>query len=271
MIFNILTIFPEVFDSYLKTSIIGRAQERGLVNFDILNLRDFSKDKHHKVDDEPFGGGAGMVFQLEPIYRAVSDVIVKRNGQELGEKFRISNFIPSHATGQEFQKNIKTQISKSEKSSKFQVPGSKIILLSAKGKKFNQQKAEELAKLENVTLICGRYEGVDERVAEHIADEEISIGDYILTGGELPAMVVADAVTRLLPGVISEESLKEESFMNHESRIMNQELTTKRLEYAQYTRPAVFVSDEGEEWKVPDVLLSGNHAEIRKWRLERTD
>jgi len=257
MKFNIITIFPEVFDPYFKASILGRAQERGLVNFNVVNLRDFSKDKHHKVDDEPFGGGAGMIFSIDPIYRAVCDINVKCNGQKSVEKLSMCN-------DQLSMKDELTKDVKSDESSKFQVPSSKIVLLSAKGKKFTQKKAKELSQLDNVTLICGRYEGVDERVAEHIADEEISIGDYVLTGGELPAMVIADAVTRLLPGVISEESLQEESF----TKIKNQKSKIKNplLEYPQYTRPAVFKTDEGEEWKVPEVLLSGNHAEIRKWR-----
>ncbi len=251
MIFNIITIFSEVFDPYFKASILGRAQERGLVDFNMINLRDFSKDKHHKVDDEPFGGGAGMVMGVEAIYRSIKFIREGTDSGAVKEELRIKN--------QELRDDGATRNIKSDKKSR-------IILLSAKGERFTQEKARELSKLESVTLICGRYEGVDERVAEHIADEEISIGDYVLTGGELPAMVVADAVTRLIPGVISEDSLKEESFMNEESRIKNQELTTKRLEYAQYTRPAVFVTDEGEEWKVPEVLLSGNHGEIRKWR-----
>jgi len=254
MEFNIITIFPEVFDPYFKTSILGRAQERGLVNFNVINLRDFSKDKHHKVDDEPFGGGAGMILGIEPVYRAIKFIRERINGEVVNDKFPISNF--------QFPNNDKYQISNIKTTdNKY-----RIILLSAKGKKFDQQKARELAGLENVTLICGRYEGVDERVAEHIADEEISIGDYVLTGGELPAMVVADAVTRLISGVISEDSLREESFSEEKIRNSKFEIRNSRLEYPQYTRPAIFKTNEGEEWKVPDVLLSGNHEEIRKWR-----
>ncbi len=256
MNFNIITIFPEVFDPYFKTSILGRAQERGLVNFNVLNLRDFSKDKHKKVDDEPFGGGAGMVMGVEPIYRSIKFIREKINEEIMNGKFQMLN--------DKFQNNGKCPMT----NFKTTVDKSKIILLSAKGKKFDQRKAEELAQLDNITLICGRYEGVDERVAEYIADEEISIGDYVLTGGELPAMIVADAVARLLPGVISEESLKEESFMNDKLNNMEADLIFTH-EYPQYTRPAIFTTDEGEEWKVIEVLLSGNHEEIRKWRANQ--
>jgi len=185
------------------------------------NLRDYTEDKHKTVDDTPYGGGPGMVLKIEPIYKSV---------QSLKSKI----------------KNKKAKI--------------RIVLFSAKGKKYAQSDAERLSKYDNLILICGRYEGVDERVAEYIADEEISIGDYVLTGGEIPAMILVDSVTRLIPGVLGNiESLKEESF----TKIKNSKLKIKNsiLEYPQFTKPENF-----EGWKVPDVLLSGNHKEIEKWR-----
>jgi tRNA (guanine37-N1)-methyltransferase len=210
--FNIITIFPHIFESYFGESIIKRAREKNLININIANLRDFTNDKHKTIDDSPFGGGAGMVMKVEPIYQAVQ--------------------------------SIKSKV-KSQKS--------RIILFSAKGKKYTQADAVRLSKYDNLIMICGRYEGIDERVAQNIADEEISIGDYVLTGGEIPAMVVIDSITRLIPGVLgNEESPKEESHSQE-----------GYLEYAQFTRPEDF-----NGWKVPEVLLSGNHKEIENWRLK---
>ncbi len=205
MIFDIITIFPKIFDSYFKESIIKRAQQKKLVKINIHNLRDYTEDKHKTVDDKPYGGGPGMIFKLEPVYKAVKKIKGKKK--------------------------------------------TKVILFSAKGKKFDQKMAKRFSKLDKLILICGRYEGVDERIAKHIADEEISIGDYVLTGGEIPAMIVVDALTRLIPGVITKESLKEESF------------NKGNVEYPQYTRPENFKS-----WKVPKILLSGNHKKIKEWR-----
>jgi tRNA (guanine37-N1)-methyltransferase len=197
-----------MFTGPLDESIIRRARDTGLLDLRIINLRDFTCDKHKTVDDRPFGGGPGMVMKPEPIFEAVESI---------------------------------------EGSDKY------VILLSASGRLFNQKIASELAQKEHLVLICGGYEGVDERVAEHLADDEISIGDYVLTNGVLPAMVIIDAVTRLLPGALGDnESAKEESF------------ATGLLEYPQYTRPAEF-----RGWKVPEVLLSGHHAEIAKWRKEQ--
>lgn len=205
---DVITIFPSIFTGPLDESIIRRARDAGLLDLRIINLRDFTYDKHKTVDDRPFGGGPGMVMKPEPIFEAVESI---------------------------------------EGDNKY------VILLSASGRLFNQQIASELAQKEHLVLICGGYEGVDERVAEHLADDEISIGDYVLTNGVLPAMVIIDAVTRLLPGALGDnESAKEESF------------ATGLLEYPQYTRPAEF-----RGWKVPEVLLSGNHAEIAKWRKEQ--
>ncbi|MDP2939298.1 MAG: tRNA (guanosine(37)-N1)-methyltransferase TrmD [Candidatus Omnitrophota bacterium] len=204
--FYIITIFPKVFEPILNESIIKRAQEKGLVKINLYNLRDFSLDKHKKVDDRPFGGGPGMVMKPEPIFRAVEHI-----------KHR-----------------------------------AKIILLSPRGEKLNQKIAKELSKERQLILICGHYEGVDERVKK-IIDREISIGDYVLTGGEIPAMVLVDAVTRLVPGVLGDEdSLSQESFEEN------------LLEYPHYTRPAVF-----KGMKVPEVLISGNHQRIAKWRQEK--
>ncbi len=211
MNFHIVTIFPKIFDSYFSESIVKRAKQKKLIDIEIHNLRDYTTDKHKTVDDTPYGGGPGMILKIEPIYDCL--------------------------------KAIKSQISKSKKN--------RIILFSAKGERYTQADARRLAKYDNLVLICGRYEGVDERVAEYLADEELSVGDYVLTGGEIPAMLVVDSVARLVPGVLgNEESAKGESF-------------SKRgyLEYPQYTKPAEF-----REWKVPEVLLGGNHKEIEKWR-----
>lgn len=221
MTFDIITIFPKIFNCYFDESIIKRAQEKNLVKINIHNLRDYTTDEHKTVDDKPFGGGAGMVMMVEPIFKAIEEL--KRIKKE---KIR------------------------------------KIILLSAKGKKFDQNMANKFSKLGQLILICGHYEGVDERVAKYIADEEISIGDYVLTGGELPAMVVVDAVTRLVPGVIKKESLEEESFTLEPTALSLEPV----LEYSHYTRPEVFSPKKGIYWKVPEVLLSGNHQKIRQWR-----
>lgn len=211
MKFQIITIFPEIFSSYFHESIIGRAQENKLIDIKIHDLRKWTKDKHRTVDDTPYGGGAGMVMKIEPLYEAI--------------------------------KSIKLTSKKT-----------KIVLLSAKGDKWDQQMARKYSKLDEVILICGRYEGVDERISNFI-DEEISIGDYVLTGGEIPVMAIVDSVTRLIPGVLG----------NIESSIDESHTTKGELEYPQYTRPEVFITKE-KKYRVPKVLLSGNHAEISKWR-----
>ena len=207
MKFDVLTLFPEMFDS-LKQSVIGRAQENELIDINLINIRDFSQDKHKKVDDTPYGGGAGMVMMPDVVYRAYQ--------------------------------SVKTD-------------NAKVIYMSPQGKKLDQKKVEDLAKQEHLILLCGHYEGIDQRVIDKIVDEEISIGDYVLTGGEIPAMVLIDSVCRYVKGVLKEESIKEESFSNG------------LLEYPQYTRPEIF---EGE--KVPEILLSGNHQKIEKWRKEKS-
>jgi len=211
---DILTLFTQMFEAPFNFGIFKRAIDNGLVSINLYNIRDYTHDKHHTADDYPYGGGAGMVLKPEPIFEAVEA--------------------------------IKTGIDKEE----CELP---IILLTPQGRTFSQRIAQELSEYPHLVLICGHYEGVDERVREHLATDEISIGDYVLTGGEVPAMVVMDAVLRLVPGVLgSEESALEDS---HASGL---------LEYPQYTRPADY-----QGWSVPEVLLSGNHAEIAKWRREQ--
>ena len=205
MKFDVLTLFPEMFET-LNSSIIGRAKEKNLIEINLINIRDFSKDKHKKVDDTPYGGGAGMVMKPDVVYEAYKSIEDK---------------------------------------------DAKVIYMSPQGIKLNQKKVEELAKNEHLIILCGHYEGIDQRVIDKIVDEEISIGDYVLTGGEIPAMVLIDSVSRYKTGVITEESIEEESFANG------------LLEYPQYTRPEVF-----EGIKVPEVLLSGHHENIAKWRKE---
>lgn len=230
MNFHILTIFPDIFNSYFRESIIKRAQEKNKIKINIYNLRDWATDKHKTVDDTPYGGGAGMVMKADIIYKALETI-----KQEI-KKAKKQNEIAPLTKG---ARGIRS---------------SKIILLSAKGKKWNQQLAKKYSKLDNVILICGRYEGVDERVKKFI-DEEISIGDYVLTGGEIGAMAIVDSITRLLPGALGNaQSAEDES---HSEKGV--------LEYPHYTRPEVF-QVKGSKLKVPRVLLSGNHAEIEKWR-----
>ena len=235
MKFNIITIFPQIFDSYFNESILARAQKNKLVKINVHNLRDFTEDKHKTVDDTPYGGGAGMVFKVEPIYKALVKIVGKN-------KLKC------------FKKRIKNQ----ELGIKNNNSKTKIILLSAKGKKFDQAMARKFSKLDEIILICGRYEGVDERVGKYLVDEEISVGDYVLTGGEIPAMVVVDSVSRLIKGVVgNKESIKEESFSKK-----------NYLEYPHYTKPNIFSPDKKTDWKVPEVLLSGNHQKIEEWREE---
>lgn len=202
MRFDIVTIFPAMFGSYIGESILARAQKKKLIKINLHNLRDFSSDRYRHVDDKPYGGGPGMVIKVEPVFKALK---------------------------------------------KIKKPGARVILTSAKGKQFTQKDAARLSKYKQIIIICGRYEGVDERVAEHLADEEFSIGDYILTGGELPAMVMLDAVSRQIKGVLGKaESLEEERGIKG---------------MPQYTRPEVF-----RKWKVPKILTTGDHKKIEEWR-----
>ncbi len=223
MKFDIITIFPQMFDSFLNESLLARGQKKKLLKINTHNLRKWTNDNHKTVDDRPYGGGAGMVLKPEPIYKAV---------RALSSRFKV-------------------------KSAKLRKD--RIILLSAKGKTLDQKKVRQLAKYDQLIFICGRYEGVDERVAKYVADEEISIGNYILFGGEVATMVIVEAVSRLIPGVVAKtESVINESFSDKEA---------KEKEYPQYTRPEVFVLN-GKKLRVPKVLLSGNHEKIKEWRKE---
>lgn len=205
--FDVLSIFPEMFHSPLNFSLLKKAQEKGLIEIDLHDIRDWAEDKHNMTDDAPYGGGCGMVMKVEPVERALA--AVKRADVQ-----------------------------------------SLVLLMTPQGETFNQKIATRLAEEKHIIMICGRYEGVDERIREHLADREISIGDYILTGGELSALVVIDAVSRLIPGVLGNDaSAATESF------------SQGLLEYPQYTRPADY-----KGWRVPDVLVSGNHAQIERWQ-----
>ncbi|MDD3046441.1 MAG: tRNA (guanosine(37)-N1)-methyltransferase TrmD [Candidatus Pacebacteria bacterium] len=214
MKFNVLTIFPSMFDSYLKETFISKGIEKGLIEVNIHNLRDFTEDKRKRVDDSPFGGGLGMVMRVEPIYKAIEQLKTKKT---------------------------------------------RIIVFSPRGEKYNQLKCSEYSKYDNLILISGRYEGIDERVLESLADEVISIGDYDLMGGELPSMILIESISRLIPGVLGKECFLKERMTDEGGFI----------EYPQYTRPEVFTLKDGKELKVPEVLLSGNHKEIEEWREKR--
>ncbi len=211
MRFDVFTLLPEIFPPYLQASILQKAAGRGLVEFHIHNIRDYTHDKHHTTDDMPYGGGGGMVMKPEPLFEAVENV--------LGAP-----------------------------------PVCPVILMTPQGRVFNQKIAQELAQLPQIALLSGRYEGVDERIREHLVTDEISIGDYVLTGGELPALILIDAVTRLLPGVLGDPTGAEDD--SHASGL---------LEYPHYTRPPEF-----RGWRVPEVLLSGDHRKIARWRREQS-
>ena len=232
MIFNIITIFPEIFKEYVQAGILGRASKLGLLDIQINNLRDYTEDKNRTVDDKPFGGGMGMVMKVEPFLAAILEL--KRTDN------------------------------------------SKIITFSPSGKKFNQSIATQLSKVDQLIVLCGRYEGIDERVSQNIADEELSIGDYVLMGGEIPAMTIIESVSRLIPGVVGKEKFLEERIDNNSA-----------IEYPQFTRPAFLdvknilskkniknfklrgKNIHDLEWGVPEILLSGDHSEILKWRKQR--
>jgi tRNA (guanine37-N1)-methyltransferase len=214
MQFDIITIFPKMFKSYLGESLIARAQKKKFIKINLHNLRKWTNDSHKTVDDRPFGGGLGMVLKIEPIYKAVQSLKLKA------------------------------------KSSKC-----KVILFTPRGEKFDQKLAYKLSKMDQIIFICGRYEGVDQRVAEKIADMEISIGDYDLMGGELPAAVLIETISRLIPGVLGKPQLLKERISKNGGF----------LEYAQYTRPEIF-EVKGKKWKVPKVLLSGDHKKINEWK-----
>lgn len=211
MRFDVFTLLPETFSPYLQASILQKAAGRGLVEFHLHNIRDYTHDRHHTTDDMPYGGGGGMVMKPEPIFEAVESV--------LGAP-----------------------------------PACPVLLMTPQGRVFNQKIAQEFAQLPRLALLSGRYEGVDERIREHLVTDEISIGDYVLTGGELPALILIDAITRLIPGVLGDPTGAEDD--SHASGL---------LEYPHYTRPPEF-----RGWKVPDVLLSGDHGKIARWRREQS-
>lgn len=245
--FDIITIFPDIFDSYFKESLLDRAQKKKLIKIKVHNLRKWAKDRHRTIDDRPYGGGIGMVLKVEPIYRAVKEI---------------------------------------KKKSKVKNRELKVVLFTPRGKLFDQKIAHQLSKFKNIILISGRYEGIDERVAKHVADIELSIGDYVLMGGEIPSMVVIETIARLIPGVLGKPKLLKERVTKGKGFI----------EYPQYTRPEVFdptktfqrktsagklkksvkgrvrlpKSRKAKVWRVPKVLLSGNHKEIDNWRKKRT-
>jgi len=216
MQFEVFTLLPEVFPPYLESSILQRARQRGLIDVRVHNIRDYTHDRHHTTDDTPYGGGGGMVMKPEPVFEAVETVL---------------GWNSDHA----------------------QPPPIPIILLTPQGRVFTQRVAEELSAQERIALLCGRYEGVDERIREHLVTDEISIGDYVLTGGELPALTIIDAVSRLIPGVLGDPTGAEDD--SHSMGL---------LEYPHYTRPPEF-----RGWEVPEVLLSGDHGRIEKWRREQ--
>lgn len=219
---DIVTIFPEMFSGYLNESMLKRAQQKKLVSFFIHDLRRWAPDKHRKVDDKPFGGGPGMVMKVEPFYDAIKSLAP-------------THFSPLHSRG-ETRRGVHTRV----------------ILTSAKGRQFTAADAKRLARYKHLIILCGRYEGVDERVAKHLADEELSIGPYVLTGGELAAMVIVDAVSRHVPGVLGRKESLEESRAG--------------IGVPAYTRPPTF-----KGWKVPAVLLSGNHKKIEEWRTKNLE
>ncbi|MGA2331342.1 MAG: tRNA (guanosine(37)-N1)-methyltransferase TrmD [Syntrophales bacterium] len=209
--FDILSVFPEMFESPLNHSILKRAQEKGMAEIHLHNIRDYAEDKHRMTDDAPYGGGGGMVMKVEPIDKALASIVSSRDN-------------------------------------------ALVVLLTPQGETFNQKLAEEMSRYYRIVLVCGHYEGVDERVRDHLVDREISIGDFVLTGGELSAMVIVDAVARLIPGVLgNNESASYDSF------------STGLLEYPHYTRPGSY-----RDWQVPEVLLSGNHREIKSWRRKES-
>ena len=230
MQFNIITIFPNIIEDYAKESILGRVQKAGAIKIKAINLRDFTLDKHNKVDDTPYGGGPGMILSAEPIYLALKNIdaipFAKVDGLT------------------KIKKVFNGSLSRKKKT----------VLLSPRGTQFDQKMAEKFSKLDEITFICGRYEGIDQRVTDNMIDEEISIGPYVLAGGELGALTIIEAVSRLVPGVLGNlESTKDETFSSSDG------------EYPQYTKPADF-----KGWKVPGVLLNGDHKKIAEWRKENS-
>lgn len=249
MNYHVMTLFPDMIHQAMNTSIIGRAMEKGLLTINAIDIREFSEDKHRRVDDYPYGGGAGMVMAPGPVYRTYEHVMetIKRNHEALAsmdcKDFR------QEGTEESMSQITTTEMAEESKNSK-----PRVIYLTPQGKVFHQTMAEEFAKEEDLVFLCGHYEGIDERVLDKIVTDYVSIGDYILTGGELPVMVMMDAISRLIPGVL-----------NNNVSAEFESLQDNLLEYPQYTRPEEFMGE-----KVPEVLLSGHHANIDKWRREQS-
>lgn len=245
MFFHVLTLFPDMIMDGLNTSILGKAMERGCIRAEAVNIRDYTLDKHLKVDDYTYGGGAGMLMQAQPVYdctMAVLDSIAKRGADKTTD-----------TTEKEIKNEIKDEIMDSCGNAT-DAKKTRVIYVTPQGRVFDQKTAQELAKEEDLIFLCGHYEGIDERVLEEVVTDYISIGDYVLTGGELPAMVMIDAIARLVPGVLNnDESAQTESFGNG------------LLEYPQYSRPRIWHDKE-----VPPVLLSGDHKKVEEWRLEQS-
>ncbi|OHA64648.1 MAG: tRNA (guanosine(37)-N1)-methyltransferase TrmD [Candidatus Wildermuthbacteria bacterium RIFCSPHIGHO2_02_FULL_49_9] len=219
--FDVLTIFPELFEPFAKESLLFKASKKKLLKIQAHDLRQWAKDRHRTVDDKPFGGGLGMVMRVEPVYKAVSTL-----------KSKIQN--PKSKT--------------------------KVILFTPRGKKFDQKMAYKLSRMNHIIMVCGRYEGVDERIAKKITDVELSVGDYVLMGGEVPAMAVIEAISRLIPGVVGKPQFLKERLGKGRKKGF--------LEYPQYTRPEIFEPKRGVKWRVPKVLLSGNHKDIEEWKAK---
>ncbi|MFD0698409.1 tRNA (guanosine(37)-N1)-methyltransferase TrmD [Paenibacillus sp. GCM10027628] len=218
---DVLTLFPEMFDGVFSSSILGKARDKGIVSLNTVNFREYSGNKHNTVDDYPYGGGGGMVLKPEPIFAAVEDLPIHRNSDD-----------------DDMSESVKPRV----------------ILMCPQGETFTQRKAEELSAERHLVFICGHYEGYDERIRQYLVTDELSVGDYVLTGGELPAMVVIDSVVRLLPGVLGNEmSAVTDSF------------STGLLEYPHYTRPVKF-----RDWEVPEILLSGHHENVKNWRMQQS-
>ncbi|MBU4210541.1 tRNA (guanosine(37)-N1)-methyltransferase TrmD [Patescibacteria group bacterium] len=262
---DVVSLFPKMFESVFEESMIGRAVKNKILELDIHNLRDWAIDDYGTVDDKPFGGGAGMLIRADVVYEAINGV----KAQNLKFKF------PNKTKKKKGNTKLRRDPSRADRSTHLRAtarvaptktgndrPVIKVVVLSAKGERYTQKKAEELSRLDNLILLCGHYEGFDQRVMDYMVDEVISIGDYVLTGGEIPAMILIDSVTRLLPDVLGKEESKEiDSF----SEVKIKGKKVRKVEYPQYTRPREFMG-----YEVPEILLSGDHERIKKWREAKT-
>lgn len=251
MIFDIVTLFPEIFTGVFDASIIKKAQQKELIHINLHNLRDYAQDKHKQVDDTPYGGGAGMVLKVDVMDRCLESIVGADPCVRPGDIDPCVRPGSSHVNSR----------NKSGKHMGLPLRKTRRILLTPQGKTFNQATARRLSKYDQLILVCGHYEGFDERIREHLVDEQISIGNYVLTGGEIPAMILVDSISRLVPGVIKTDSASGESFS---LRLNKSGRTPNLLEYPQYTKPA-----EYQGWRIPDILLSGHHAKIEKWRKDQ--